>query len=274
MWPDASGNRRSAARSRCTTDERATTRRKERTMADEPLPVTGAWRPGDDVGHRAVLHVRHRPPRSPSTAARRCATSPSPTRRGARSTHDASNAVLLCHAWTGDSHAAGPAGRGHPTPGWWDDVVGPGKPIDTNRWFVVCANVLGGCQGSTGPASPHPDDGRPYGSRFPVITIRDMVRAQARLADHLGIDALARRDRRLDGRDAGARVGDHVPRAGARRSCRSRPACRRRRSRSRGVRSAGGRSASTRAGAAATTTTPRPATARPRAWRSPAWSPR
>src|SRR5690606_24795213 len=100
---------------------------------------------------------------------------------------DASNAVLLCHAWTGDSHAAGPAGRGHATPGWWDAMVGPGKPIDTDEWFVVCPNVLGGCQGSTGPASAHPEDGRPYGSRFPVITIRDMVRAQARLADHLGV---------------------------------------------------------------------------------------
>jgi homoserine O-acetyltransferase len=99
-----------------------------------------------------------------------------------------SNAVLICHAWTGDSHASGPAGRGHPAPGWWEEVVGPGLAIDTDRWFVVCANVLGGCQGSTGPASPHPDDGRPYGSRFPVVTIRDMVRAQARLADHLGID--------------------------------------------------------------------------------------
>ena len=64
----------------------------------------------------------------------------------------------------------------------------PGRPIDTDRWFVVCANVLGGCQGSTGPASPHPADGRPYGSRFPVLTIRDMVRAQAQLADHLGVD--------------------------------------------------------------------------------------
>jgi homoserine O-acetyltransferase/O-succinyltransferase len=95
--------------------------------------------------------------------------------------------VLLCHAWTGDSHVTGPAGRGHPEPGWWEPMVGPGRPIDTNRWFVVCANVLGGCQGTTGPASPHPVDGRPYGSRFPVVTIRDMVRTQARLADHLGI---------------------------------------------------------------------------------------
>ena len=97
------------------------------------------------------------------------------------------NAVLVCHAWTGDSHVTGPAGRGHATPGWWEAMVGPGRPIDTDRWFVVCANVLGGCQGSTGPATPHPVDGRPYGSRFPIITVRDMVRAQARLADALGI---------------------------------------------------------------------------------------
>ena len=97
------------------------------------------------------------------------------------------NAVLVCHAWTGDSHVTGPAGRGHSTPGWWEGMVGPGRPIDTNRWFVVCANVLGGCQGSTGPASLHPVDGRPYGSRFPVVTVRDMVRTQARLADALGV---------------------------------------------------------------------------------------
>lgn len=100
---------------------------------------------------------------------------------------DASNAILVCHAWTGDSHVAGSAGKGHPTPGWWEGVVGPGHAIDTNKYFVVCSNVLGGCQGSTGPASPHPDDGKPYGLRFPVVTIRDMVRAQANLADALGI---------------------------------------------------------------------------------------
>ena len=100
---------------------------------------------------------------------------------------DASNAVLLCHAWTGDSHAAGRATDGQPAPGWWESLIGPGLAIDTNVWFVVCTNVLGGCQGSTGPASPHPDDALPYGSRFPVVTIRDMVRAQARLADHLNI---------------------------------------------------------------------------------------
>jgi len=101
---------------------------------------------------------------------------------------DASNAVLVCHALTGDSHAAGPLAPGHPTPGWWEALIGPGKALDTNRWFVVCANVLGGCQGTTGPASPHPDDGQPYGSRFPVVTVRDWVRTQAALADHLGIE--------------------------------------------------------------------------------------
>ena len=99
----------------------------------------------------------------------------------------ATNAVLLCHAWTGDSHVAGALCTGHPTSGWWEGIVGPGLAIDTTKWFVVCANVLGGCMGSTGPASPHPEDGRPYGSRFPVVTIRDMVRCQARLADQLGV---------------------------------------------------------------------------------------
>ena len=100
---------------------------------------------------------------------------------------DASNAILICHAWTGDSHVAGPAGEGHPTPGWWEGIVGPGRAIDTDRYFVVCSNILGGCQGSTGPASPSPEDGKPYALRFPVVTIRDMVRAQASLADSLGV---------------------------------------------------------------------------------------
>ena len=99
-----------------------------------------------------------------------------------------SNAILLCHAWTGDSHAAGSAEEGTPTPGWWEGLVGPNCAIDTNKWFVVCTNSLGGCQGTTGPASNHPQDGKPYGSRFPVITVRDMVRAQVRVSDMLGID--------------------------------------------------------------------------------------
>ncbi|MBI2710597.1 MAG: homoserine O-acetyltransferase [Actinobacteria bacterium] len=103
---------------------------------------------------------------------------------------DASNAVLVCHALTGDAHAAGRIGPGQSTAGWWDGVIGPGRAIDTDRWFVVCSNVLGGCQGTTGPASKRPDrTGAPvrYGSAFPVVTVRDMVRVQAKLADALGI---------------------------------------------------------------------------------------
>ena len=109
---------------------------------------------------------------------------------GSASTPTGSNAVLVLHALTGDSHAAGPAGPGHPAPGWWDGMIGPGAPIDTDRYFVVCPNVLGGCQGTTGPASPAPN-GPPYGSRFPLVTIRDQVAVEAALADHLGIDRWA-----------------------------------------------------------------------------------
>lgn len=97
------------------------------------------------------------------------------------------NAVLVLHALTGDSHAAGAKGSGHPTPGWWDPLIGPGRALDTDQYFVVCPNVLGGCQGTTGPSSLA-SDGRPFGSRFPVITIRDQVAVEAALADILGIE--------------------------------------------------------------------------------------
>jgi homoserine O-acetyltransferase len=100
---------------------------------------------------------------------------------------DASNALLLLHALTLDSHAAGPAEPGHPQLGWWNPLVGPGRAIDTDRFFVVCPNILGGCQGTTGPSSTDPATGRAYGSRFPVTTIRDQVDVEAALADHLGI---------------------------------------------------------------------------------------
>jgi homoserine O-acetyltransferase len=100
------------------------------------------------------------------------------------------NAILVEHALTGDSHVAGPAGPGHPTPGWWDGLIGPGRPLDTDRWFVIASNVLGGCQGTTGPSSPGPD-GRPWGSRFPFVTVRDQVAAEAALADALGIASWA-----------------------------------------------------------------------------------
>src|SRR5690348_9545908 len=100
------------------------------------------------------------------------------------------NAVLVLHALTGDSHVVGPAGPGHATPGWWGELIGPGRPLDTDRWFVVAPNVLGGCQGTTGPSSPGPD-GRPYGSRFPFVSTRDQVAAEAALADRLGIERWA-----------------------------------------------------------------------------------
>jgi homoserine O-acetyltransferase/O-succinyltransferase len=103
----------------------------------------------------------------------------------------ADNAVLLVHALTGDSHAAGGPDETHRRGGWWDPVVGPGLAIDTDRFFVVCSNVLGGCSGSTGPASVEPGSGRPYGMRFPVVTIRDIVRAQKRLLDAIGVRKLA-----------------------------------------------------------------------------------
>ena len=102
---------------------------------------------------------------------------------------DGSNAVLICHALTLDQHAAGI----HPNtgkPGWWTRLIGPGKPIDPARHFIICSNVIGGCMGSTGPASINPATGQPYGLAFPVITIADMVRAQAMLIDALGIDSL------------------------------------------------------------------------------------
>ena len=103
---------------------------------------------------------------------------------------DASNALLVLHALTGDSHAAGPAGPGHAVSGWWQALIGPGAPIDSDRFFVVCPNVLGGCQGTTGPSSAAPDD-RPWGARFPLITIRDQVVVEAALADRLGIERWA-----------------------------------------------------------------------------------
>lgn len=100
------------------------------------------------------------------------------------------NAVLICHALSGDSHVAGYYSDSlDEKPGWWDDAVGPGKMFDTERFFVICSNVLGGCQGSTGPASPAPD-GKPYALRFPVVTVADMVAAQARLLDQLGVQRL------------------------------------------------------------------------------------
>lgn len=149
-------------------------------------PITGAWRDGDPVGgrHFAPLNA--------------FVTEGGLSLPGARLAYETwgelsperDNAVLILHALTGDSHIAGTAGPGHPTDGWWDELVGPGKPIDTDRWFVVAPNMLGGCQGSTGPASIAPD-GYEWGSRFPYLTIRDQVAAQVSLADALGVDVWA-----------------------------------------------------------------------------------
>ena len=100
------------------------------------------------------------------------------------------NVVVVLHALTGDSHITGPAGPGHPTPGWWDGVAGPGAPIDTNRWCAVATNVLGGCRGSTGPSS-RARDGKPWGSRFPLITVRDQVEADIAALAALGITEVA-----------------------------------------------------------------------------------
>jgi homoserine O-acetyltransferase len=148
-------------------------------------PVTSGaavWRPGDDPGRRRFV-----------------TTGPVPLESGGSLPEvtiayetwgtlapGADNAVLVEHALTGDSHVVGDVGPGHPSPGWWPGLIGPGAPLDTDRFFVVAGNVLGGCQGTTGPASPAPD-GRPWGSRFPFVTIRDQVTVEAALADALGV---------------------------------------------------------------------------------------
>ncbi|MEM6708561.1 MAG: homoserine O-acetyltransferase [Pseudomonadota bacterium] len=104
---------------------------------------------------------------------------------------DRSNALLICHALSGNHHAAGYHALDDKRPGWWETCIGPGKPIDTNRFFVVSPNNLGGCHGSTGPLTTNPETGRPWGPDFPVVTVKDWVITQAALADHLGIDRWA-----------------------------------------------------------------------------------
>lgn len=103
---------------------------------------------------------------------------------------DRSNAVLILHAFSGDSHVAGRLAGDEQRPGWWETMVGPGKAVDTNRYFVLCSNILGSCAGSTGPSSINPRTGKPFGLSFPMVTIKDMVRAQKQLIDHLGITKL------------------------------------------------------------------------------------
>ena len=104
---------------------------------------------------------------------------------------DRSNAVFICHALSGDAHAAGIHEGDDPSrPGWWDNIVGPGRPLDTDRFFVISANVLGGCKGSTGPSSPDPSTGKPYGLRFPLVQVRDLVEVHRALLRELGIETL------------------------------------------------------------------------------------
>lgn len=146
-------------------------------------PASGAWREGDPVGDRKFASLGQIYLESGTSL---------PGVKIAYETfgelneaHD--NAILIAHALTGDSHVRGSSGPGHVTDGWWQDVVGPGLAIDTDRWFVVVPNMLGGCQGTTGPASLAPDH-REWASRFPFITVRDQVGVQAQLADLLGIE--------------------------------------------------------------------------------------
>lgn len=148
--------------------------------------ATGAWCEGDPAGEREFF--RGGPLRLEAGGLLPSYTLAYETWGELNQEH--SNAVLVLHALTGDSHIKGDAGPGHPTAGWWTDLIGPGAPLDTDRFFVVAPNVLGGCMGSTGPASLAPD-GRPWGSRFPFVTIRDTVQAEAGLAEELGIDQWA-----------------------------------------------------------------------------------
>lgn len=100
-----------------------------------------------------------------------------------------SNAIIICHALSGDAHAAGYY-KGDKKPGWWDDLIGPGRAFDTDKYFIICANVLGGCKGTSGPNSVNPSTGKPYGLAFPIVSIKDMVNAQKKLIDHMGIERL------------------------------------------------------------------------------------
>jgi homoserine O-acetyltransferase len=156
-------------------------------VAKTPLPVTGAWRQGDPVGNRRFLTFATKRPFVLEGGGRLSDVTVAYETWGQLDA-DGSNAVLVCHALTGDSHAAGAQSAAHATPGWWEGLIGPGRALDTDRHFIVCCNVLGGCQGTTGPASVDPATGTPYGSRFPVVSIRDIVRTQRRVAAHLGID--------------------------------------------------------------------------------------
>ena len=156
-----------------------------RLLVGKP-PASGAWREGDPVGSRQFAAIGS------------LTTEAGVRIPGVRIAYESwgeldatrSNAVLVLHALTGDPHVVGPAGPGQPTDGWWEGIVGPGLALDTDRWFVLAPNVLGGCAGSTGPASLAPDQSE-WGGRFPYLTIRDQVLAQTAFADALGIRRFA-----------------------------------------------------------------------------------
>jgi homoserine O-acetyltransferase/O-succinyltransferase len=158
------------------------TESQRRRVAGKP-PATGAWRDGDDPGDRLFAGIG-------DLALERGGGIPNVSiayETWGELDADRSNAILVLHALTGDSHVAGNAGSGHPTGGWWSGLVGPGKVLDTEKYFIVAPNMLGGCQGSTGPASLAAD-GAEWGPRFPYLTIRDQVAAQVAFTDLLGID--------------------------------------------------------------------------------------
>jgi homoserine O-acetyltransferase/O-succinyltransferase len=151
-----------------------------------PPPASGAWREGDAVGNRKFATFKNFKLENGFIFEEVTVA----YETWGELNQNKSNAIYVAHALTGDSHLSGKAEEGHLTPGWWDGLIGEGKAVDPEEWFVVCANVLGGCQGTTGPASLAPDK-KPWGSRFPRITVNDQVRLEKMLADHLGIEKFA-----------------------------------------------------------------------------------
>jgi len=151
-----------------------------------PVPASAAWREGDEVGRRQFVSVGDLTLESGVVLPDVVVAYETWGQLNA----DSSNAVLIEHALTADSHVVGPIEPGHNSPGWWEGIVGPGRAIDTNKWFVIATNVLGGCQGTTGPASLSPD-GAPWGADFPQVTARDQVVAEIAVADALGIEQWA-----------------------------------------------------------------------------------
>lgn len=149
-------------------------------------PISGGWQDGDPVGDRAFASIGMiQTEAGAELPAARMAYETFGELNAAKD-----NAILVFHALTGDSHLAGPAGPGHPNDGWWQEIVGPGKALDTDRYCIIAPNVLGGCQGSTGPGSLAADH-HEWGGRFPYLTIRDQVHATARLTEHLGVESFA-----------------------------------------------------------------------------------